>query len=118
MVYIGNIESLTAELKVSSAKFDMEEKKAKLILSYVASIGRNSASREVPVEVSVDTSSIASVQEMLNEKRKKLEEVLNRIKEPIRSLLELSEYVEVDLEQIADQLLKEVENVTTEEDKK
>lgn len=117
MVYISDLANLKAQLIVVNAKYDMESKEASLNLSYTIGVANMAVNRIIPMVISLDKSSLTSFETAINSKTEKLEQALNRVKVSIEPLLKITKYVDIDLNQVADQLLMEVEGKTGREPK-
>lgn len=113
MVYIASVENLIAKVTVSEVRFNTKERKARFKLTYSVSAGRQSADRRVDMEIQVDQSTVATIEEMLNDETAKLNAALDNIKKSLVSLFKLTPYVEVDLDEMIDELMKEVKGSTT-----
>lgn len=113
MVYISSVDNLSVKVTISTVKYNIKEGKATFELSYSVFAGSKSADRIVPMVIQVDQSSISTIQEMLSEETAKLNAALDEMKKPLASLFKLTRYVEVELDEIIDKLMKEVEISTT-----
>ena len=112
MVYLSDPTQLNARLEVADAKYDFETKKTELVLSYVASVGNVSVTVQKPMSIPLDKSAVANFEELVNDKRAKLEVALNQIRESIAPLFKVTKYVQVDLKQVAEQLMMEIEKTS------
>lgn len=110
MVYITDPKAVTAELKISSAKFDPKAKKTEIVLIYEVLTANILGSVSIPRTIALDETSIQAFQTEVGTKRTKLSNALAKTRDSLASLLRIAPYIDVSAQQLAETLMQEVEN--------
>jgi len=108
MVYLSSIEELTATIDISNVRYESKEKKAFIVFTLKVAVKRVISVKTFEIVITADEPSIEDLRSMLEEKQKKLEETLLKVKNPIEKLLKISSYVEVDVGELANQFENEI----------
>lgn len=108
MVAITDVEELKAEISIQSVTYNIEQETA--LITFLISVYYRGArsNRALSMEINVQEEQIEMVEELHNEKKSKLNQSIEKIKNKVSSLLRFSQRVEVDLNEISRILLEAV----------
>jgi len=105
MVFIKNPENLKAEFDiVGSISYDVSQEK--IGIKFDLRVRCNGDSQRRSFGIAADRNEVQQIRETFEQNKKAVAEKLEEIKGKIKPLLDLSETVEVSLDEIADQLLE------------